>query len=395
MPNPEIAAHAGAPALYVDSAAALADLCDEIAPSPWIALDTEFMREKTYRPQLCLLQLATADRIACVDPLAVPDLSPLLDLLQDPSRLKVVHAARQDMEIFYLLRGEVPGPIFDTQLAATLLGHGDQVGYAPLVRSVLGVELDKNQTRTDWAQRPLDAAQLSYAADDVRYLARMYPILRDRLEALGRLEWLRGDFEALTDAKTYSVDPARAWLRISGNQKLKDRQLAVLQRLAAWRELRAQEVNRPRRWVLGDQILLDLARLMPTDSAKLGRIRGLETGVINRHGAELLGLIEEAKSLPPEQWPVRPVHLQLSPEQEALVDALMAVLRLQSAELGISTSMLATRKDLERLALGEDSDLALLRGWRREAAGQRLLAFKDGRLSLRSEAGRLTLGSEQ
>lgn len=395
MPEPEIAAHAGAPALYVDSAAALAELCDEIAPSPWIALDTEFMREKTYRPQLCLLQLATTDRIACVDPLAVPDLSPLLDLLQDPSRLKVVHAARQDMEIFYLLRGEVPGPIFDTQLAATLLGHGDQVGYAPLVRSVLGVELEKNQTRTDWAQRPLDAAQLSYAADDVRYLARMYPILCDRLEALGRLEWLRGDFEALTDVKTYSVDPARAWLRISGNQKLKDRQLAVLQRLAAWRELRAQEVNRPRRWVLGDQILLDLARLMPTDSAKLGRIRGLETGIINRHGAELLGLIDEAKSLPPEQWPVRPVHLQLSPEQEALVDALMAVLRLQSAELGISASMLATRKDLERLALGEDSDLALLRGWRREAAGQRLLAFIDGRLSLRSAAGRLTLGPGQ
>lgn len=392
MSEPKSAVRDGAPVVYVDSPAGLAELCDRLAPSPWIALDTEFMREKTYRPQLCLLQLATADHIACVDPLAIPDLAPLLDLLHDPERLKVLHAARQDLEIFYLLRGEVPAPVFDTQLAATLLGHGDQVGYGALVRNELGVELDKNQARTDWAKRPLDPAQLAYAADDVRYLAQLYPQLRERLEALGRLEWLREDFTVLTDAGTYRADPERAWLRISGNQKLKGRQLAVLQHLAAWRERRAEELDRPRRWVLGDQVLLDLARLMPSDMAKLGRIRGLEAGAIGRHGTELLGLIREGKAVPQDQWPERPGYVQLTPEQDALVDALMAVLRIRSAELGISTSMLATRKDLERLAAGAGPELPVLSGWRGEAAGQTLLAFLDGRLSLHAEAGRLRLG---
>lgn len=390
MPKTDTAVTEDASELYVDSPTALAELCRDLADSPWIALDTEFMREKTYRPQLCLLQVATPNRIACIDPLAIDDLTPLLDLLHAPERLKVLHAARQDLEIFYLLRGEVPGPVFDTQLAATLLGHGDQVGYGNLVRNVLGIELDKNQTRTDWSRRPLDAAQLTYAADDVRYLARLYPLMRDRLEALGRLEWLNEDFAALSDPSTYAVDADRAWTRISGSQKLKGRQLAVLQRLAAWREQRAQATDRPRKWVLADPILIDLARLMPTDLAKLGRIRGVESGLVSRHGETLLGLIREAKALPQTQWPERPGYLQLSPEQDALADAMMAVLRLRAGELQISASMLATRKDLERLAADESADLPVLHGWRREAAGEALLAFRSGQGRLRVEAGRLS-----
>lgn len=381
------------PALYVDSPAALEHLCTELASSPWLALDTEFMREKTYLPQLCLIQVATPERVACIDPLALDSLEPLLALLRDPKQLKVLHAARQDLEVLYLLGGQVPSPVFDTQLAATVLGYGDQVSYANLVRSVSGVELDKNQTRTDWSRRPLEPEQIDYAADDVRYLAQLYPVLRDRLAGLGRLNWLDEDFVALSDPATYENPPDAAWLRVSGHQRLKDRQLAILQQLAAWRERRAREHNRPRKWVLADQVLLDLARLMPSDRSGLSRIRGLEKGSVERFGTALLQVIAEAQALPRAQWPERPPARQLAPEQDALVDTLMAVLRLQAAAAGVSTTTLAGRRELEQLALGE-RELPVLRGWRRGVAGETLLALLAGRLSLQVVDGQLSAAME-
>ncbi len=375
---------------YIDQAATLERFCADLAGTSWLALDTEFIREKTYRPQLCLLQVAAGDRIACIDPLALADLGPLMELLYDPARVKVLHAARQDLEIFHLLEERLPEPVFDTQLAATLLGCGDQVGYASLVKTFLDVTLDKDQVRTDWSQRPLSPEQLRYAADDVRYLARLYPLIEARLESLGRGQWLAEDFAALSDPAAYQVRPAEAWRRVSGAHKLRGAQLAVLQTLAEWREKRAQEQNRPRKWVLADQPMLDLARLMPDSPQRLARIRGLEPATVNRVGAELLARIGAARRRPSEEWPSLAPRIRLTPDQEALIDALAAILRLQAAAQGVSAAALANRRELERL-VGGDNAVPVLHGWRRAVAGEALQDFLQGRRVLAVEDGRAQL----
>ncbi len=367
--------------LYVDTPAALADLCARLRGQPWLALDTEFMREKTYHPQLCLLQVAGADCIACVDPLALDTLDPLLDVLYAPDTVTVWHAARQDLEIFHLLRGALPTPLFDTQLAATLLGHGDQIGYAALVKAELDVSLDKSHTRTDWSQRPLDPAQLRYAANDVRYLARLYPKLHAELTARRRLDWLTEDFATLSDPAGYTTLPGEAWHRVGGVNKLHDSQLAILRALAGWREQRAQEINRPRKWVLRDEVLTDLARQAPTDRAQLGRIRGLDAGVVKHHGDELLNLIQSARDLPREDWPVLVPRLRLNAQQEAVADLMMALLRHCAQQHHVSPASLATRRDLEAL-LGGREDVALLHGWRHALAGQSIQALLRGDMHL-------------
>src|SRR3569833_1048425 len=275
-------------ALYIDDTRALAALCTRLRGTEWIALDTEFVREKTLYPILCLIQIASADTLACIDPLALPDLDPLLDVLNDPAITKVMHAARQDMEIFNHLRGELPRPVFDTQLAAPLLGLQEQIGYAALVDNILNVKLDKAHIRADWSQRPLSPAQLEYAADDVRYLAVLYPRLRDTLAAKARLQWLAGDFAELSNPRLYACPPADAWLRIKGTPRLRTRQLAVAQALAAWREETAQRQNRPRSWILRDENLLDLARLQPLGIGELAQVRGLHEQAVARRGAARL-----------------------------------------------------------------------------------------------------------
>lgn len=375
---------------YIDNDAALRQLCARLADAPWLALDTEFLREKTYQPQLCLLQIAANDVIACVDPLALTNLDPLLDVIYDPQRMKVLHAARQDLEIFHQLRGTLPAPVFDTQLAATLLGHGDQIGYAGLVQRVLGVQLDKSHARTDWSRRPLDAEQLRYAADDVRYLAQIYPRIEADLATQGRLDWLREDFAALSDPAAYANPPQDAWLRVSGVQKLHGQQLAVLQRLAAWREQRAQALNRPRRWVLKDDVLTDLARHMPTDLKHLERLRSLEGGTVQRLGRELLAIVREARELPKSDWPALERHVRLTGAQDAIVDALQAVLRTCAERHQVSMASLGTRRDLERLVVGE-ADVTLLHGWRGALAGTELQSVLRGDRVLRVVAGQLEI----
>jgi ribonuclease D len=247
----------------VDTDAGLAELCDGLRGQPVLALDTEFLREKTYRAQLCLLQVAAEGVIACVDPLALENLDPLLDIIYDPNVTKVMHSARQDMEIFFDLRGDLPKPLFDSQVAATLLGFGEQVGYANLVKGMLGVELDKMHTRTDWTQRPLDEAQIEYAADDVRYLFKIYHQQAEALKAKGRLDWLQEDFDELTDVNTYSPPEETLWTKVKGRQKLKGVQLAILRDLAVWRENQAKKINRPRRWILKDDVMVDMSRFAP------------------------------------------------------------------------------------------------------------------------------------
>lgn len=376
--------------LYIDSTAGLEELCISLQRHPWLTLDTEFIREKTYRPRLCLIQVANPDVVACIDPLAIGDLTPLLDLLYDPGITKILHAARQDLEIFFEIRGHLPRPIFDTQIAATLLGQGDQIGYATLVQEELGVALDKGHARTDWCQRPLDEGQLHYAADDVRYLRDVYQHQHQRLAAMGRLEWLEEDFNALVDPELYRNHPEHAWQRIKGANRLKGVQIAVLQRLAAWREERARQHDKPRRWIVGDDQLLDMARLLPQDNGQLDRLRGLEEGTKRRYAEEWFKVICEAKQTPREKWPVIKEGPRLESSQEPLVDALMALLREYCDEAQVTPAAVASRRDLERLVLGE-SEIPLLHGWRSAIAGEQLSAFLSGDTAISVQQGRLVM----
>lgn len=381
-------------ALYIDTPEALDSLCTQLHAHSWLTLDTEFLREKTYRSRLCLLQVANPDVIACIDPLALPSLDPLLDILYDRSITKVLHAAHQDLEIFFELRDAVPGPIFDTQIAATLLGQGEQVGYGNLVKEVLGVVLEKAHARADWCQRPLDAAQLAYAADDVRYLRDVYQSQLAKLRELGREQWLSEDFAEMAAPARYQNPPELAWQRLKGANRLRGVQLAVLQHLAAWREKQAQASDRPRRWILKDDILLDLARHMPKDNQGLQRIRGLEAGTIQRSGKALLDAIAAGREAPKEQWPVVKQGPRLPAEQDSLVDVMMALLRERCREQAISPGAVAGRRDLEKLIMGR-RDIPLLHGWRATVAGNSLLALLTGTLSLSVRDGQLWVQEQE
>lgn len=363
--------------LYVDSQNKLSSLCSLVKSSDVIAIDTEFLREKTYYAQLCLIQIATNDALACVDPLAVSNLDPLLELLYDPARVKVLHSARQDLEIFFDLKGELPKPIFDTQIAATLLGYGDQIGYAGLVKAMLSKTIEKEHARTDWGQRPLDDAQIHYALNDVRYLIPIYRRQLQRLSEKGRELWLQTDFETLTDKSLYAPDPEQLWKRVKGTRILKRGQLTVLQQLTKWREQRARELNRPRKWVLPDDVLVDIARRCPASIEALEKIRGW-SNYIKKQASEILSVISQARSIPESQWPVSERVTTLTTEQEAIVDLLMGVVRMRAVQNDVTAAALVTRKELESLVSGE-RDISVLAGWRRELVGDELLQCLDGK----------------
>ncbi len=381
--------------LYINTAEGLTQLCDTLRDSPWLALDTEFVREKTYYPRFCLLQISNGEVAAGIDPLALDDLSPLLEILYNTDTTKVFHAGRQDLEIFYNLWGKLPTPLFDTQLAASLLGFGDQVGYGGLVKEVLGIELAKGHARTDWSIRPLQEAQLRYALDDVIYLCDLYLQLKKRLEHQGRDRWLQKDFDYLAEPTTYVITAEDAWRRVKGRQNLKGVQLAILQILAGWRESEAQRADKPKRWIVKDEVLIDLARRRPKDLQQMEQIRGLEAGTIKRRGDALLKLLDEGAEIPREQWPqekARPPRL--SHNQEAMTDLLTCCLRLLADENDISHNALGNRKELERLVSG-DRELAILHGWRSSLAGDKLLQVLGGELRPVIQDGALLLQSEQ
>lgn len=347
---------------YIDNNQKLADLLTRLDSAPWITLDTEFIREKTYFPRLCLIQIASADTLACIDPLQIDDLKPFLDWLNEPQRLKVLHAAWQDLEIFHHLSGKVPSPIFDTQVAAAVLGMGDQLGYARLVEHLLGVALDKSQSRTDWARRPLTDKQLEYAIDDVRHLRDAYLMLQSQLEQLGRLKWLDKPFRKLSDPTSYEVDPRTVWQRVKGLQVLKPRQLAVLRELAAWREERALQKNIPRRWIVSDEILLDMAKMQPKNAASFGHIRGLGSEQIERNHSEWLACIERGQALPQEEWPQLPRRRKLDANMGVMADLLTVLLNQVASENGISAQMIATRQQIEKML--EEGRTTLSDDWR-------------------------------
>lgn len=367
---------------YIDNFEALTELCEHTRGTRWLGLDTEFVREKTYFPQLCLIQIASEAHLACIDPLAIKDLTPLLALIYDTTISKVVHAGHQDLEIFFYLHGSVPNPIFDTQIAAAMLGHGEQISYAKLVHAVLGVKIDKSETRTDWSQRPLRPAQLDYAANDVRYLGALYKHQEAELARLNRSHWLYEDFAALGKADTYANAAHLVWQRIHGHHRLRGVQLAVLRDLAGWREEQARVSNLPRKWIMRDDILLELARRMPKNTVALKQVRGLDDNAQTRYGKILVNIIAKAATTSQQDWPSAHSHPRLSPAQEALVDAMMALVRLRGAQQNISPQCLANRKDLQDLLTDKNVRSPLLHGWRGALVGHEVQALMDGKLRL-------------
>jgi len=337
-----------------------------------LAVDTEFMRERTYAPQLCLVQVASDSDCFLVDPLAGLDLAPLFEVLADHSKPKILHAARQDLEVMLNASGRVPGPVFDSQIAAALLGLPPQLGYADLVARRLGPSIDKGQTRTDWSRRPLTDAQLAYAADDVHHLLELHLDLNRALQSSGRDAWHAEDCSLLEDPALYRTEPAEAWRRLKGIGRLRAAEQAAARALAEWRETRAIASDKPRGWILSDEALLALATLSPTDVGQLGQVRALPPAVARKRGEELVQLIQAARSTADEASavvaPQRP-----SPAQTREVARLQQAVRDEAATLGIYAEVLATRRDVEALVLGPRESSALLRGWRHEVIGRRLL----------------------
>ncbi|NIR60493.1 MAG: ribonuclease D [Gammaproteobacteria bacterium] len=358
--------------LYIDRAEALESLCRRLEDQPWLAVDTEFLRERTYYPRLCLVQVAGPRIVACVDVLALEEADPLLDLLCADSAPRIFHAARQDLEALYGRYGRAPTSLFDTQIAANLLGYGDQIGYAALVEAVTGTRLAKGHSRTDWSRRPLLEEQLHYAADDVRYLGSLFETLAPALQARGRRTWLAEEVARLTDPAGYVPAADTAWQRVRGAQRLPPTGRSALKALAAWRERRAQSADRPRQWIARDETLLALAQALPDDRAALERTLDGERRLASVHGSTLLALIGTAASRDTE--PAAASSALLDRAQQALVKRLMQHVRRRAAEHDISPGLLATRRDVERLVRGE-SPVPFLEGWRRGVIGEELAAL--------------------
>lgn len=354
----------------VTTAPALGALAERLASNARIALDTEFLRERTYRAQLCLVQIASAEEAICVDPLALVTLAPLAQMLSAEGVTKIMHASRQDLEVLLPVAG-LTRPVFDTQIAASLAGLPAQVGYAEAVRRLLGIELAKGHTRTDWSRRPLSNEQVEYALDDVRFLLPLAAELQERLERLGRLQWLGEELRTLDDARALTIDPGDAWQRLKGLRDLDPARVRLARVLAAWRERTAIEHNRPRGWILDDTVLRDMIMHVPRTLEQLTRLPDMPAGLVKRRGAELLACVASAEI--PEPTPPLPPRPRPDATKAALVKKLLAISQSVAEELRLVPEVLATRRDLEQLAEGR-RDGPPLRGWRLDVLGQRLLA---------------------
>ncbi|MFC3173645.1 ribonuclease D [Novosphingobium bradum] len=373
---------------------ALAELCDRLAKADFICVDTEFMRESTYWPELCLIQIADEHEAAAVDPMASGlDLSPLLDLLVDNEDvLKVFHAGGQDVEIIYNLTGKTPHPIFDTQIAMMAVSQSEQIGYSNLVESWLGFSIDKGARFTDWSRRPLDARQLEYAIGDVTHLAKIFPRLLKRLIKTGRGEWLDAEMEKLADPENYRNDPNKAWERIRASGR-NPAMLGRLRALAAWREYEAQDKNIPRGRIARDETLADIASHPPKAQADLGKVRGLSAGwKENEIGRRMMATLANAKPLTDEELPPRtPRGAPLGKEGALVADLLKLLLKIRAREIDVASRLLARSDDLELLAAGVRKNLALLEGWRFEQFGRDALELVEGKLAFAVLGGRLKM----
>jgi ribonuclease D len=367
----------------------LADACARMAQHPFVTVDTEFLRESTYYPKLCVAQMASTAEALVVDTLADGiDLAPFFGLMADQSVVKVFHAARQDIEICWHEAGIIPRPIIDTQVAAMVLGYGDSISYDQLVQRITGDNLDKSHRFTDWTRRPLSDAQLAYAVSDVTHLRDVYLRLANDLEKRGRSEWMREEMKVLTSPDTYRFEPEHAWERLKTRVR-KPKELAVLIEVAAWREREAQERDVPRGRVLKDDVIGDIAVQAPTTIERLGNLRSLPRGFERSKWGEAIvaavqrGLARDPKTLPRLDRPKPAVNGQ------ATVELLKVLLRMTAERHGVAAKVIATVDDLDRIAADDDADVPALHGWRRELFGEKALALKQGRLSLAIERGRV------
>lgn len=360
----------------------LADFCKPLAHAEFVAVDTEFMRERTYWPKLCLAQVAGPEDAAAIDTLAEGiDLAPLDELMANERVLKVFHAARQDLEIFHLRAGKVPQPLFDTQVAAMVCGHGEAASYESLATKLAKAKIDKSSRFTDWSRRPLSERQITYALSDVTHLRVVYEKLRQQLEKSGRLAWIAEEMAVLNDPATYRADPEQAWRRLKPRGS-SPRLLAILKEAAAWRERTAQRIDIPRQRLLRDEQLLEIASHAPKTVEELAMTRGLGRGFAEGwQGRELMEAIERARSLPESELPARDRPTEQLRAPGAVVDLLRTLLRLKAEQAGVAARLLASADELDRLAAGK-RDVHALKGWRHEIFGTDALALIEGRLAL-------------
>ena len=380
------------PPQFITATAALDALCTRLAAEEFVTVDTEFMRERTYFPELCVVQLASDTEVAVVDAQAEGlDLAPLARLFADRAVTKVFHACRQDIEIFVLAFDAVPVPLFDTQVAAMVAGFGDQVGYDALVSALTGGAIDKAHRFSDWSARPLSPAQIQYASADVTYLRGVYRKLSERLAKDGRLAWVAEEMGALADASTYRADPEAMWERLKPRTNNR-RFLGMLRAIAAWREREAQRVNIPRQRLLKDEALLELAATAPSTPDELSRARGITRGFAeSKTGASLIEAIAAAKRLPESELPEAPRGKDGPRPSPALVSLLKVLLVAKCDEHNVAPKLLASSDDIDRLAMEDEPDLPALHGWRREVFGNDALALKQGRMGLGVAGKRIRL----
>jgi ribonuclease D len=369
----------------------LADFCRRVGRSSYVTVDTEFMRENTFWPHLCVVQVAGEDDAAVIDALADGmDLTPLYALMADPAVLKVFHAARQDLEIFYNLLGKVPHPIFDTQVAAMVCGYGEQIGYLNLVSDICNHKPDKGAQFTDWSRRPLSKSQIAYAIDDVVYLRNVYEKLRNELESRGRIQWVKEEMAILADPATYQNPPDEAWERI----KIKSHKpsvYAVLKEISAWREVQAQRRNVPRNRVVRDETLADMAIHPPKSAEELAKIRGIgEDFARGRHGEDLLAAVRRGLDCPKGETQMPDRKPPLPQELAPVLEMLKMLLRIEASANEVATKLIASSDDLEQLAKDDNADIPAMKGWRHEIFGKEAVGLKQGKLALSLKDGRIT-----
>lgn len=376
----------------IEDSAALANLCARFANKPYVCVDTEFMRENSYWPELCLIQIADDEEAAAIDPMGDIDMQPLLDLLvNNDDVLKVFHAGGQDIEIVYNLTGKTPHPLFDTQVAAMALGQGEQIGYSNLVDTYLGITVDKGARFTDWARRPLDKRQIDYAICDVTYLSEIFPKMLERLRKNGRGNWLDEEMERLADPENYRNDPDKSWQRVRISSR-KAEVLGRLKALARWRELEAQGKDLPRGRIVKDETLADLASNPPRKQADLSRVRGLSaTWAGNDIGARLMEALSSATPMPQAEMPRRDDRPSVGKDGALVADLLKLLLKIRAKEINVAPKLLARSDDLEAIAAGQREGVAILQGWRFEQFGRDALALVEGQLGFTVKDGKLKM----
>jgi ribonuclease D len=367
----------------------LAEVCGRLKRHPFVTVDTEFLRESTYYPKLCVAQIASSDEAVVIDALAEGiDLEPLFNLMADETVIKVFHAARQDIEICWHAAGLIPSPLVDTQVAAMVLGYGDSIAYDQLVQRITGDSLDKSLRFTDWTRRPLSEAQIAYAISDVTHLRDVYVKLAADLDKRGRTEWMREEMRVLTSPDTYRMEPEHAWQRLQTRVR-KPKELAILIEVAAWREREAQSRDVPRGRVLKDDVIGDIAVQAPTTVERLGNLRSLPKGFERSKWGEAIveavkrGLARDLKTVPKIDRP------KGAPNGQATVELLKVLLRMTAERHGVAAKVIATMDDLDRIVADDDADVPALHGWRRELFGEKALALKHGRLALAVERNRV------